>query len=549
MSDLYARLVEAAHLGMTPSVWAKEKPDAVAIHDPIQTRTFAEVNANANRIVRVLRAAGLKAGDGVAVLTSNRAEFVEALSACLRGGFRFTPVNWHLTADEVEYIINDCEAKALVAETRYRLGSVGQGSRPGPEALGRRGRRGLHALCAKAMAAWTAPISPIRRSEPRCSTPRAPRGGPRACSARGRCSPSPEPGAPDDVQLCAGPAYHAAPLAFDIRIPMSSGIPIVFLDKWDSEGVLATIERYRITRAHLVPIMFQRLLGLPDEVKAEVRPLEPALHRPRRRALPAGGEAGDDRLARTDPQRILRRLRGRRGLRGELATSGCRSRARSVACPRPAPPRSWTTRARRSWSRASRARSTSSSRRSARSNTTRIRPRPPPRTRAAISPWATSATSTRTATCSSPAARPRCIISGGVNIYPQEIDNEIIKHEAVEDSCVIGVPSEEWGEAVKAVVTLNPGHQPSDALAADILAFTKARLAGYKAPRSWTSWRNCRGAQRGRSSAARSARRTGRGGRGRSDRAARYTAASIRRNSGFLAEIVETSGVISGADQ
>jgi long-chain acyl-CoA synthetase len=77
-----------------------------------------------------------------------------------------------------------------------------------------------------------------------------------------------------------------------------------------------------------------------------------------------------------------------------------------------------------------------------------------------------------------------CIISGGVNIYPQEIDNEIIKHPAVEDSCAIGAPNDEWGEEVKVVVTLHPGQVASDALGADILAFARARLAGYKTPRS-----------------------------------------------------------------
>ena len=77
-----------------------------------------------------------------------------------------------------------------------------------------------------------------------------------------------------------------------------------------------------------------------------------------------------------------------------------------------------------------------------------------------------------------------CIISGGVNIYPQEIDNEIIQHPAVEDSCAIGVPNDEWGEEVKVVVTLHPGHEPSDALAGEILAFARTRLAGYKAPRT-----------------------------------------------------------------
>ena len=119
MPDLTERLHRAAAVGMTASVWAREKPDAVAIYDAEGTRTFFDVNANANRIVRLLRAHGLEPGDSVALLCSNRAEFVEVLSAALRGGYRITPVNWHLTDGEVEYIINDCEAKALFAETRY----------------------------------------------------------------------------------------------------------------------------------------------------------------------------------------------------------------------------------------------------------------------------------------------------------------------------------------------------------------------------------------------------------------------------------------------
>jgi long-chain acyl-CoA synthetase len=77
-----------------------------------------------------------------------------------------------------------------------------------------------------------------------------------------------------------------------------------------------------------------------------------------------------------------------------------------------------------------------------------------------------------------------CIISGGVNIYPQEIDNEIIKHPAVEDSCAIGVPNDEWGEEVKVVVTLNPGFEPGDDLGREVLTFARQRLAGFKVPKT-----------------------------------------------------------------
>ena len=120
MEDILQRQTEAAGKGMSHSLWAQVHGDKIAIHDPLQTRTFKQVNEAANKVVRLLRERGLKEGDAVALLCSNRAEFVEVLSAALRGGYRLTPVNWHLNADEVEYIINDCDAKALVAETRYK---------------------------------------------------------------------------------------------------------------------------------------------------------------------------------------------------------------------------------------------------------------------------------------------------------------------------------------------------------------------------------------------------------------------------------------------
>src|SRR5690606_14957555 len=111
---LSERLETAGQSGMGLSVWAEVQPDKACVIDPDgRTRTFAEVNRNANRIVRLLRGAGLKAGDAVALAMSNRGEFVEVLAAAQRGGFRITPVNWHLTADEIAYILNDCEALAL----------------------------------------------------------------------------------------------------------------------------------------------------------------------------------------------------------------------------------------------------------------------------------------------------------------------------------------------------------------------------------------------------------------------------------------------------
>ena len=121
MEDLKERpsleetLDQAAAVGMTTAVWARLTPDKVAVVNPDgSSRTFAEVNAVANKLTRLFRQHGLGKGDALAIVCSNRAEFVEVQAATLRSGLRITPVNWHLTADEIAYIINDCEAKVLV---------------------------------------------------------------------------------------------------------------------------------------------------------------------------------------------------------------------------------------------------------------------------------------------------------------------------------------------------------------------------------------------------------------------------------------------------
>ena len=484
MTDLLERLTAATALGMTASLWASEKPDAIAVHDPSSVRTFAEVNANANRVVRLLRAHGLKAGDAVALLCSNRAEFVEVLAATKRGGFRFTPVNWHLTPGEVEYIINDCEAKALIAETRYP--SAAAAVAPG---LTVRISIGEDAPGFISYAEAIAKLSGADITDPVLGGAMlytsGTTGRPKGVFRKAAVLLVPGPGEPDDVQMCAGPAYHAAPLAFDVNAAMAQGNPIVFLDRWDSEGVLATIERHRVTRAHLVPIMFQRLLALPAEVKAKydisslryvvhgaapcppevklamIDWLGPILHE-----YYAGSEGGAGFII--DSHEWL----AKPGTVGRLPTPGAAKLLDDEGAEIIEAGKSGTIYF----------------------QVSPVAPfeyfRDPAKTAAAHKDGYFTLGDVgyfdedgylfltgRTA---------ECIISGGVNIYPQEIDNEIIKHPAVEDSCAIGVPNDEWGEEVKVVVTLHPGREASEALSAEILAFARERLAGFKIPRSLT---------------------------------------------------------------
>jgi len=483
MLELMSRLTAAAFTGMTASVWADVKGDQVAIFDPHGTRTYRQLNANANRIVRFLRGQGLGEGDAVALLCSNRAEFTEVLSACLRGGFRVTPVNWHLNADEVAYIVEDCEAKALFADTRFpssqtavsphlkvrvSIGADAPGFVPLAEILANEDSSDIDDPVMGGAMLYTS------------GTTGRPKGVYRRAAAPVL---APGPGAGDDVQLCAGPAYHAAPLAFDIRAALAQGSPLVFLDKWDSEGVLAAIERHRVTRCHMVPIMFQRLLALPDEVKARydisslryvihgAAPCPPEVKRamidwlgPILHEYYAGSEGGAGFLVSSEEwltrPGTVGRLPAPEALKildeegGEIAEPG-------------------------------------------RPGTLYFQVSP-------ISPFEYFKDPAKTAAAHRDGyftlgdvgyldddgylfltgRTAECIISGGVNIYPQEIDNELIKHPAVEDSCTIGAPNPEWGEEVKAVITLNPGYAPSENLAAEILAFARERLAGYKTPRS-----------------------------------------------------------------
>jgi len=117
--DITADYDAAARVGMIPAYWARRQPDVPAIVSPHGDRTFAELDANANRLARAWRSRGVMPGDAVALMVANRPEFVEVVAATQRAGLRVTPINWHLTADEAAYIVGDCRARVFVADARF----------------------------------------------------------------------------------------------------------------------------------------------------------------------------------------------------------------------------------------------------------------------------------------------------------------------------------------------------------------------------------------------------------------------------------------------
>ncbi|TNF86343.1 MAG: hypothetical protein EP301_08780, partial [Gammaproteobacteria bacterium] len=122
MTDLYTSLEAAFEKGMALAHHAASQGDALALASNFGDRTFNELNGRTNQLLRFLRDRGIGAGDAIAVVSRNRPEFIEAFAATQRGGIRFTPVNFHLTGEEAGYVIDNCEAKAVIYDADLGTG-------------------------------------------------------------------------------------------------------------------------------------------------------------------------------------------------------------------------------------------------------------------------------------------------------------------------------------------------------------------------------------------------------------------------------------------
>src|SRR3954469_10762662 len=104
---------------MATAVHAAEAPGRLAVISAFGDRTYAELNRHSNQLVRAFRACGARPGDTIALVCRNRPEFVEVYDAVLRSGLRLTPINWHLTAEEIAYIVDNSDAVVLLGDVRF----------------------------------------------------------------------------------------------------------------------------------------------------------------------------------------------------------------------------------------------------------------------------------------------------------------------------------------------------------------------------------------------------------------------------------------------
>ncbi|MDO8900838.1 MAG: AMP-binding protein [Phenylobacterium sp.] len=482
--DSAGDLKAAAELGMAPAFWAARQPDKTAIFEMSgPTRTFGQLNGHANRIVRLLRESGLRPGDSVALLCPNRAEFVDVLFATQRCGLRMTPVNWHLTPDEIAYVIDNCEARALFADASVTGAAQAADDCP---------RLTLKVAIGGPLAGFLDyedalnPYSgddiddPVRGHTMLYSSGTT--GRPKGVYKPNAPIPTYDPAyQDDDVHFCTGPAYHASPMAGDVRKALVNGVPTVLLDRWDNEKVLATIEARRVTRSHFVPIMFQRLLGLPAEVRSRYD--LSSLRRISHGAAPCPPEVKQAMIQWLGPV-LFEYYAGSEGGVGFWVTSQDWLKKPGTVGKRPDPDAAKILdeagnelpigQAGTIYMRLADQGGFEYFKDSAKTDSGR---RDGYFTMGDVGYFDEDDYLFLTGRSA------ETIIVGGVNIYPQEIDNELIKHPAVADSCTVGVPHDEYGEEVRAVIELAPGYAPSEALKDEILAYARTAVAKYKIPR------------------------------------------------------------------
>jgi long-chain acyl-CoA synthetase len=463
------------------------------------TVTYAELEARSNQAAWLARRCGLRPGDCMAVITENRPEVFDLAWGAQRSGLQFTAVNWHLTAEEAGYMVTDSGARMVVvssqlADLAARLEPV---LKPGVRRLMLGGTiPGWDSYETAAGAQPSTPIPDEREGDIMLyssGTTGKPKGIKRPVGAKPLGEHPDIPGhwlrellgmRAGDVYLSPAPLYHAAPLAWSMSCHRS-GASVVVMERFDAEHALALVERYRVTHSQWVPTMFVRLLKLPPSVRAryDVSSLRWAVHAaapcplPVKRAMidwwgpilfefysmtegfGAASIFSDDWLRK--PGSVGRPLMGVPHVVGLDGTELPPGETGTIYFEGGSPSEYHGD---------------------------------PGKTAAAANErgWRTVGDVGYLDGDGYLYLTDRAgnlIISGGVNIYPQEIENVLAPHQEVVDAAVLGVPDPEMGEQVKAVIQVPADSAVTGELSEELTdrldAHCREQLAGFKCPRSF----------------------------------------------------------------
>jgi long-chain acyl-CoA synthetase len=475
---------------MHPGTFAAREPGrAAVVMDDGRVLSYRELEQRSNQLAHVFRSAGLQVGDHVALCTENRPELFVCVWAALRSGLYYTPCSNRLTRDELQYIVDDCGAACVVvsAPVLDRLGDVDVPEGCARLVIGAQAP-GWDAFDAALAAQPVAPIGDQAQGASMLYTSGTtghPKGVVRPLPSAPY--PSDRPGlerllglGEDAVYLSPAPLYHAAPLAFTTMIHAIGGT-IVVQERFDAETALALVERHRVTVTQMVPTMFIRLLRLPDEVRHryDLSSLRMAIHA----AAPCPVEVKEQMIDWWGPI-VHEYYAGTES----ICFVHCDSEE-------------WLAH------RGTVGRSLLSPVHILDEDGHEV---PTGETGTVFfegAGFAYHGDEEKTAASRDPRGlgwstlgdighvdddgylyltdrRADMIISGGVNVYPQEAENALGVHPAVADVAVFGIPDEDMGERVHAVVRLEPGAEPTTALAEELIAHCRRRLAGFKCPRA-----------------------------------------------------------------
>jgi long-chain acyl-CoA synthetase len=478
-----------------------ERPNAPAIIDEDGSTNWSDFNSRVNRLIHAVRSAGGGPGSTFAALCANRREYFEIFVMAAHAGVMVVPINWHWVADEVSYVLENAGVTILFADARYADVAVA-GVAGAPNGSGVRcvsiggaipGFEDFESFLGSGSADEPADQfvgGPMFYTSGTTGRPKGVRGSgmppgtPASFLSFMAQGFSASMGSPlGGVTFLNGPVYHSAQWAFSI-FPLLGGSTVVSRHKFDAAETLRVIDEYAVTNVHLVPTQFIRLLKLPEPVKQSFdgSSLQVVWHgaascpiEVKRRMLEWWGPKITEYYGATESG-IVSLVNGDQWLT-KPGTLGPIMGTCEVAiiddegneCPANVSGTIYV--------------------KSKMGSDFEYHGDPEKTAKAHRAPgqytlgdvgyldddgWLFMSD-----------RKIDMIISGGVNIYPAEIEGLLVTHPAVRDAAVFGVPDEEFGEQVKAALELADGFAAGPELFAELEQFCRAKLAGYKVPRSW----------------------------------------------------------------
>jgi acyl-CoA synthetase (AMP-forming)/AMP-acid ligase II len=484
---------------MWPGFHAQRTPDkpAIIIAETGETLTYAQLDAASNRLAHLLHRRGLRFGDHIALLMENTPRYFEVTWAAQRSGLIYTPINFHLTAEEAAYIIGDCDARAFVTTaaqaavaqpllaalpaavtTRLVIGAPLPGYERYEEALADCPPSPL----AEELEGAAMLYSSGTTGRPKGVMPQHARAPVGAALPLMQMFSTLYGIDADSIYLSPAPLYHAAPNAFCMTV-LRAGGTVVVMERFEPEAALAFIERYRVTHSQWVPTMFVRMLKLPAETRRrhDLSTLRVAIHAAAPCPVPVkeqmiewwgpilleyySSTEGVGATVINSQDWLTHKGSVGRVLAGKIHILDDDGRELPLGEP---------------------GRVFFEPNTSAVPVTYHKDPEKTAKLRDAHG-WASvgdvgylDAEGYLYLTD----RKDFMIVAGGVNIYPQEIENLLVTHPRVADVAVFGVPNDELGEEVKAVVQPADMRDAGADLAAELQEFCRQHLARYKCPRS-----------------------------------------------------------------